>query len=282
MCTGGMPVDREKEEDKKESDKGYHWLRSKLGNFLRWGFGHVNELPPQTQWEVPWGLGRVCWILVSWAFIFATIGSPILSFPPMDMTQPELIINRKYALRFLLLDVLQLGTTIGLLVWNLAQFQPLKRGWFPVRFWPGQWIRYVFFASLFFPCVDGAAKLGQHIFPTDCDTLTLSLSDSLGTRDPVTLGLYFAIMALCAPLWEEIMFRGFLLPSLLRYMPMVPAILVSAVVFAVAHWNIQRLFPLVILGVLFGSLFATSRNLLSPILLHSLWNVYTLLSMSFR
>ena len=50
-----------------------------------------------------------------------------------------------------------------------------------------------------------------------------------------TNAMYFVIVGVCAPVWEEAIFRGFLLPSLGRWMPVPGAIAASAFIFALAH-----------------------------------------------
>lgn len=90
----------------------------------------------------------------------------------------------------------------------------------------------------------------------------------------VSNAIYFVVVTVCAPVWEEAIFRGFLLPSLTRYMPLTAAIAVSALSFAGAHFSLQRFLPLVLLGVIFGTLLVRTRNLLPCVLLHSLWNAY--------
>ncbi|CAN6863194.1 unnamed protein product [Brassica oleracea] len=56
-------------------------------------------------------------------------------------------------------------------------------------------------------------------------------------QDPVAMVLYAVVVSVCAPVWEEIVFRGFLLPSLTRYMRVWCTILVSSVAFALVHFN---------------------------------------------
>ena len=41
-----------------------------------------------------------------------------------------------------------------------------------------------------------------------------------------------------------------------------------------AHFSLQRFLPLVMLGVIFGSLLARTRSLAPCVLLHALWNAY--------
>ncbi len=70
------------------------------------------------------------------------------------------------------------------------------------------------------------------------------------------------------------MFRGFFLPSLTKYVPMNVALLLTSTVFAMAHFSLQRLIPLILLGLVLGVVYIRTRNLMAPIALHSLWNMY--------
>lgn len=75
------------------------------------------------------------------------------------------------------------------------------------------------------------------------------------------------------------MFRGFLLPSLTRYLPVWGAIVLSGVIFAVAHLSLAEIIPLATLGIILGIVYTRSRSLLASITVHSLWNSGTLFSL---
>ncbi|NEP08220.1 MAG: CPBP family intramembrane metalloprotease, partial [Okeania sp. SIO4D6] len=64
-----------------------------------------------------------------------------------------------------------------------------------------------------------------------------------------------------------------------KYMPVWGAIVASGFLFAIAHLNISEVLPLAVLGIILGVVYTRSRNLLSSMLLHSLWNTGTLLSL---
>lgn len=98
----------------------------------------------------------------------------------------------------------------------------------------------------------------------------------LGTTSWGTQALWFAVLALAAPVWEELMFRGFLLPSLAAYLPPWAAVAATSLVFALVHFSRDGLLPLLLLGCVFGAAYAATRNLLAPIALHSLWNCWLL------
>ncbi|AKG22593.1 CPBP family intramembrane glutamic endopeptidase [Calothrix sp. 336/3] len=101
----------------------------------------------------------------------------------------------------------------------------------------------------------------------------------LSSHSNIALFLFFFTAAIAAPVFEEFLFRGFLLPSLTRYMSVWGAILISSLVFAVAHLSLSEILPLFALGVVLGVVYTRSRNLLASMLLHSLWNSGTLLSL---
>ena len=105
------------------------------------------------------------------------------------------------------------------------------------------------------------------------------LSLALEGQDIVVLAIFYFTAAIAAPFYEEIMFRGFLLPSLTRYFPVWGAIGISSLIFAVAHLNLSEVLPLTVLGIVLGIVYTCSRNLLSSMLLHSLWNSGTLISL---
>jgi uncharacterized protein len=91
-------------------------------------------------------------------------------------------------------------------------------------------------------------------------------------HDNFTIALLWFLVAVCAPLFEETLFRGFFLTSLTRYMPAWQAIALSGFVFALAHLNLGDVLPLSLLGMVLGVVYWRSRNLLASMLLHSLWN----------
>jgi len=102
---------------------------------------------------------------------------------------------------------------------------------------------------------------------------------ALESRDSIALGIFFFTAGIAAPFFEEFLFRGFLLPSLTRYIPVWGAILASSLLFAVAHLSLSEVLPLTALGIVLGIVYTRSRNLLASMLLHSLWNSGTLLSL---
>lgn len=97
----------------------------------------------------------------------------------------------------------------------------------------------------------------------------------LSGNDPLAL-LCFAITAIVlAPLFEESLFRGVLLPVLGRRTGRAAAVLLSALLFAAAHLSLSELVPLFVLGCGLGLLRLRTGRLSASVLMHALWNALT-------
>jgi len=90
--------------------------------------------------------------------------------------------------------------------------------------------------------------------------------------DPTALVAVLTVTSVLAPLLEEVVFRGFLLASLTKWLPTPGAVLFSSVLFGLAHLAPRDFVELVVLGMVLGFSYARTRNLLTPMMIHSLWN----------
>ena len=91
--------------------------------------------------------------------------------------------------------------------------------------------------------------------------------------------LLFITTTLLAPLFDEIIFRGILLPTLSRDFGVIAGIMFSAFIFALAHLSLGEMPPLFVLGIGLGITRLSSGSLLSSIIMHSLWNGLTFLNL---
>ena len=91
--------------------------------------------------------------------------------------------------------------------------------------------------------------------------------------------LLFLTTTLLAPLFEEIIFRGVLLPILSRDFGIILGITTSAFIFALAHLSIGEMPPLFVLGIGLGITRLISGRLISSVIMHSLWNGLTFLNL---
>lgn len=220
--------------------------------------------------------------MLLWIASFWFVGSWIIPFLAHTAGfSKSSLTHRGQALYSLLTDIAEGLAGVAILHRCLSRFRPLPSGWFEFSL-KGNWPFDVLLGCLLFPLVNLLSQININIVPVLPASPSIGISSveqSIVARDPVAMALYAVVVSVCAPIWEEIVFRGFLLPSLTKYMPLPWSIMASAVAFALAHFNTQRLLPLVFLGVVMGFVFARSRNLLASMLLHSLWNGFVFLDL---
>ncbi|KAB1215392.1 hypothetical protein CJ030_MR4G025318 [Morella rubra] len=234
-----------------------------------------------SRWTVPWTAETILQVMLLWIAAFWFIGSWMIPFAAhMAGFNKDSLTFRGQALFSLITDVTEGLAGIVILYRCLSRFRPLPPDWFRFSL-RGNWHIDVILGCFMFPLVNRLSQFNLNLLPLLPSTpVTLSsVEQSILARDPVAMALYAVVVSICAPVWEEIVFRGFLLPSLTKYMPVWCAILVSSVVFALAHFNVQRMLPLIFLGVVMGVIFTRSRNLLPSMLLHSLWNGFVFLDL---
>ena len=102
--------------------------------------------------------------------------------------------------------------------------------------------------------------------------------DSSSSNDPLILLLLFISLSIAAPIFEEIVFRGYILQKLRKSFSDIFSILLSGILFGIAHWSIFAPFDLyqtgaaTIGGFLYAWLTIRTESLWPSIIAHSLWN----------
>ncbi|MDD4101870.1 MAG: CPBP family intramembrane metalloprotease [Kiritimatiellae bacterium] len=86
---------------------------------------------------------------------------------------------------------------------------------------------------------------------------------------------YFTVFAIVvlAPIIEELLFRGILLPALLKGRNFVFAALLLGAYFATVHFHAPSFIPLLSLSMLFAAGYAATGSIITPIVMHSLFNL---------
>ena len=95
-------------------------------------------------------------------------------------------------------------------------------------------------------------------------------TDALVSSMPVWLVLIVAVVI--GPIVEELMFRKVIIDRFSRYGNAI-AITVSSISFALFHGNFHQCFYAAILGFILGFIYAKTRNIIYPILMHALINL---------
>lgn len=90
-------------------------------------------------------------------------------------------------------------------------------------------------------------------------------------RDLSLIVVFVVSTVVLIPICEEFLFRGLLLGGLRRFLPPVPAILLSSYMFALAH-TVSTLIPIFALAVIMGAVYDRTRSLPATIAIHAAHN----------
>ncbi len=231
-------------------------------------------------WETPWdGETIVQVIVVGFFFIFFFVGSILLPivFNSLDL-HPTSFDSRMRATYALSSYSLVAVGGFSVLYLSLKPFFPLPANWFKFKLVDNWFVWGLggYFVAL--PLVIIVSVINQGLWQGQGGSNPI-LPIALENRDGWAMAIFFLTASIAAPIFEEVIFRGFLLPSLTKYLPVWGAIAASSLLFAIAHLNISEVLPLATLGAVMGFIYTRSRNLLAPMFLHCLWNSGTLLSL---
>lgn len=231
-------------------------------------------------WSVPWGGDTIWQVMVLWFagfFAVSLVGVPLvirlLGLNPVSFSP------RAQAFFALFSYGALMATGFTILYLCLKPFVPQPVRWLPIAWQRSRWVWWGvsgYLAAL--PLVILVSLINQRLLEQRGGGNPI-LEIILRSEDNLTISVLFLMVAVLAPVFEETLFRGFFLTSLTRYLPTWGAIVVSGSLFAVAHLNLSDILPLTVLGIVLGFVYTRSRNLLSSILLHGIWNSGSLLGL---
>ena len=246
-------------------------------------------------WEVPWGGGVVAGGMAAWVSAFAVTGlvlTPLLAteLGLLDPGVPASGLSPARGPYLLLLNQLlttglSLGALLAVVRWatrergeeedapgrvDLLLLDPGAPAW---RLEDG-WLTWALIGCAATPVAVGltAGAVGALGLQDSAASGTADVVVSTLSLDPRADAALFAVTSVLAPGMEEVVFRGFLLASLTKWLEPVPAVLVSAGFFGCAHLSARDLPELVAVGTVLGVVYLRSKNLLTPIIVHSFWN----------
>ena len=96
---------------------------------------------------------------------------------------------------------------------------------------------------------------------------------TLMTNDDFSLKIAIALSAIIfAPLIEEVIFRGYLYPVIKRFSHPIFSCVITSLLFAVIHSNLEGLIPLFLLAIVLTIFYEISKSIWVPILMHACFN----------
>jgi len=112
--------------------------------------------------------------------------------------------------------------------------------------------------------------VGRLLPPPESLTRAMQRLIQLGD-EPMPLWIVWAVIAVTPALCEELFFRGLIFSGMCR-LGAWPAVLISALLFGLAHASIYRLLPTVVLGVVLGVVRWRSGSVVPGIVMHAVNN----------
>lgn len=226
--------------------------------------------PVQPRWALPWRAALLVFLLWFLALRLSGVAAAlILTVAPLP--RPWIL-----PLAFLL----HAAAGLGLLAW--AEGIPLRRVLGPACAGPGG--RALGWGCAFLAMAVAAVVavgLAAAPFTGPGDPPQRELMDLIGgAHGPLTTGLLFLTVACLAPVFEEVFFRGFLLPWLRPRLAgrlgarwgTLAALLLTALAFGAMHLQPRGLHTLSTLGLVLGWAMVRTGDLRAAILVHGAWN----------
>ncbi|MFN2459711.1 MAG: lysostaphin resistance A-like protein [Candidatus Velthaea sp.] len=120
-------------------------------------------------------------------------------------------------------------------------------------------------------CAELAALLQKFVFHIEGTQADVQLFGT--THDQRLIAGLVVVAVLLAPMFEELLFRGFLFNAMLRYLPVGGAALISGIVFGFAHGDRTALFPLACGGVVLAVVYYRTGSLVAAMFTHGFFNL---------
>ena len=223
-------------------------------------------------------------LLVAGGFVvISAVGVPLVALPLVASVTAGLESPRREAVTVVInYSVMALPSL--LILWRqlnaLPRDQAPQGGWLQWRLrpWPGAISSAVAGWLMVTPVVVATGWLLVRLVGDPGGSNPL-LELVLGSKDPLALFLLGWTAVVFAPLFEETIFRGALLPVLAKRWGTAGGVVLSALLFAMAHISIGELAPLTVLGVGLALLRVSTGRLLPSVLMHALWNAITFLNL---
>ncbi|EFJ04302.1 hypothetical protein SELMODRAFT_58140, partial [Selaginella moellendorffii] len=199
----------------------------------------------------------------------------------LGIDRREILDMDEQAAFILFSQVLQTITGLGTINLVTTKYQPLPSDMFVYDFRkPFDLQRgWLLWSGIGILCAGGAVVLTSIIvssvngeLPPREDNDALSQLLPLIGVSPLSTASLIVVTGALAPLLEETVFRGFLLTSLTKRLPVPVAVVLSAAAFALAHLTPGEFPQLFALGIVIGFAYSKTHNMLTPILIHATWN----------
>jgi membrane protease YdiL (CAAX protease family) len=108
------------------------------------------------------------------------------------------------------------------------------------------------------------------------DAPAQSITELAGELQGAALVGFAVLIVVVIPLCEELIFRGFLQPLLVRKLGVTGGLLATGVLFAVPHRNLSASVPILVLALVLGTIMQRTQRIAGSWFVHGLHNAVTL------
>lgn len=161
-----------------------------------------------------------------------------------------------------------------LLFFKREKIQPQDIGWKKTPLLSSLW----FALRIWFPTMIGVGIIGYYASNIPGFQAQPSYQSLFGDT-LLTHVIFIILAAIVAPIIEESMFRGILLPWMMQYLKAPYAIILNGIVFGVLHLQFQSAIPLSIIGIALAFIAYRKKSLLPSILFHAINNSIAIIAL---
>ncbi|XP_077235956.1 uncharacterized protein LOC143877663 isoform X2 [Tasmannia lanceolata] len=254
-----------------------------------------NQLSVLQSWDVPWGWQVTLCVMMPYLMsivLTGIVGSAGLTGslqPYSEDMQNHLHNIDEVALRLFMDQFLKTAAKLSVLYVFVSPYQPFPNDIFSYRWihpfnlqygwilWSGGGLIIASSAVFLLKAFTSGSSAGQ--MQNEADSL-MRLLPLIGASNTSTVCL-LGILGIFAPFCEETLYRGFLMTSLTKWLPVPVSVAVSSAVFTLVHQSPGKSLEIFIFGTVLGLVYAQTRNLLAPITMHACWNLGVILTLMF-
>eukprot|EP01018_Ginkgo_biloba_P038508 Gb_30141 [translate_table: standard] len=248
------------------------------------------DWPILDRWDVPWDWKTTLFTMMASGFSFLLTGlaeSTVISY--FGIRQKHLMSLDERATVLFVDQFLITAVGLAVIYAVVSRYKPLPDDLFCYRWqepfslrngwllWGGVGLITASIGVAF----AGAAITALNGEPPQRETDALLLLLPLIGASKISTACLIGVTGILAPLFEETIFRGFLMTSLTKWLPTPVAVLLSASAFSVAHLTPGEFPQLFVLGAVLGFSYAQTRNLVTPITIHAFWNSGVIVLLTF-
>ncbi|KAI3950928.1 hypothetical protein MKW92_038576, partial [Papaver armeniacum] len=237
------------------------------------------------EWNVPWDWKIVLYVMAPYFMSILFTGIVESKGNSQNAIQTSIHNTDEEALKFLVDQLLKTVVKLSILFVFVNPYQPFPEDVFSYR-WnqpfnlKNGWVLWGFggliaASSCVFLIKGFTSGLNVSQVQNEAEVL-LRLSPLIGASKISNVSL-LAVLGILTPICEETIYRGFLLTSLSKWLPVNVSVFLSSVVFTLAHQSPGKSTEIFIFGLALGFVYARTRNLLAPITMHACWNLAVVL-----